>query len=116
MEAALNLMRRISPKQSETALSALLALLPSHSSELLSQVDQPLQVFFFPSIFPLYKIDMMMIFFFSHLYHSFKFLFSLTCIGFRVEVNFGLYCLRCARNHGSRFVSSRESVKGFVLK
>ncbi|XP_020575462.1 probable F-actin-capping protein subunit beta [Phalaenopsis equestris] len=44
MEAALDLMRRISPNQSETALSALLALLPNHSSELLSQVDQPLQV------------------------------------------------------------------------
>ncbi|KAK8921058.1 putative F-actin-capping protein subunit beta [Platanthera zijinensis] len=44
MEAAMDLMRRISPNQSETALSALLALLPHHSSELLSQVDQPLQV------------------------------------------------------------------------
>lgn len=40
----MDLMRRISPNQSETALSALLALLPQHSSELLSQVDQPLQV------------------------------------------------------------------------
>ncbi|KAI0495417.1 hypothetical protein KFK09_021718 [Dendrobium nobile] len=44
MEAAMDLMRRISPNQGETALSALLAILPSHSSELLSQVDQPLQV------------------------------------------------------------------------
>ncbi|PKA59457.1 putative F-actin-capping protein subunit beta [Apostasia shenzhenica] len=45
MEAAMDLMRRISPNQSETALSALLNLLPHHSSELLSQVDQPLQIF-----------------------------------------------------------------------
>ncbi|EEF35273.1 probable F-actin-capping protein subunit beta [Ricinus communis] len=44
MEAAMGLMRRIHPKQSETALSALLSLLPHHSSDLLSQVDQPLQV------------------------------------------------------------------------
>ncbi|KAL2519852.1 putative F-actin-capping protein subunit beta [Forsythia ovata] len=44
MEAAMGLMRRIPPKQSETALSALLSLLPQHSSDLLSQVDQPLQV------------------------------------------------------------------------
>ncbi|KAL8514243.1 hypothetical protein ACS0TY_013388 [Phlomoides rotata] len=44
MEAALGLMRRIPPKHSEAALSALLSLLPHHSSDLLSQVDQPLQV------------------------------------------------------------------------
>ncbi|KAK6138838.1 hypothetical protein DH2020_027425 [Rehmannia glutinosa] len=44
MEAAMGLMRRIPPKHSETALSALLSLLPHHSSDLLSQVDQPLQV------------------------------------------------------------------------
>ncbi|XP_077224279.1 subunits of heterodimeric actin filament capping protein Capz superfamily [Tasmannia lanceolata] len=44
MEAAMDLMRRISPNDSETALSALLSLLPHHSSHLLSQVDQPLQV------------------------------------------------------------------------
>uniref|UniRef100_A0A6V7QVY6 F-actin-capping protein subunit beta n=1 Tax=Ananas comosus var. bracteatus TaxID=296719 RepID=A0A6V7QVY6_ANACO len=44
MDAAMDLMRRISPKQSETALSALLSLLPHHSADLLSQVDQPLQV------------------------------------------------------------------------
>ncbi|KAG2662976.1 hypothetical protein I3843_16G006300 [Carya illinoinensis] len=44
MEAAMGLMRRIPPKHTETALSALLSLLPHHSSELLSQVDQPLQV------------------------------------------------------------------------
>uniref|UniRef100_A0A2P2JHK9 F-actin-capping protein subunit beta n=2 Tax=Rhizophora mucronata TaxID=61149 RepID=A0A2P2JHK9_RHIMU len=44
MEAAMGLMRRIHPKQSETALSALLSLLPRHSSDLLSQVDLPLQV------------------------------------------------------------------------
>lgn len=48
MEAALGLMRRIHPKHSETALSALLGLLPHHSSDLLSQVDQPLQVSLFP--------------------------------------------------------------------
>lgn len=40
----MGLMRRIHPKHSETALSALLSLLPNHSSDLLSQVDQPLQV------------------------------------------------------------------------
>ncbi|PON48965.1 F-actin-capping protein subunit beta [Parasponia andersonii] len=45
MEAAMGLMRRIPPKHTETALSALLTLLPQHSSDLLSQVDQPLQVF-----------------------------------------------------------------------
>ncbi|KAK3230259.1 hypothetical protein Dsin_002140 [Dipteronia sinensis] len=45
MEAALGLMRRMPPKHSETALSALLSLLPHHSSDLLSQVDQPLQIF-----------------------------------------------------------------------
>jgi hypothetical protein len=50
MEAAMGLMRRIHPKQSETALSALLSLLPHHSSDLLSQVDQPLQVLS-PSLF-----------------------------------------------------------------
>ncbi|CAI0396286.1 unnamed protein product [Linum tenue] len=44
MEAALGLMRRIPPKHSVTALSALVSLLPNHSSDLLSQVDQPLQV------------------------------------------------------------------------
>ncbi|OAY58541.1 probable F-actin-capping protein subunit beta [Manihot esculenta] len=44
MEAAMGLMRRIHPKQSETALSALINLLPHHSSDLLSQVDQALQV------------------------------------------------------------------------
>ncbi|XXG61336.1 hypothetical protein AAC387_Pa04g3022 [Persea americana] len=44
MEAAMDLMRRISPNHTETALSALLTLLPQHSSDLLSQVDQPLQV------------------------------------------------------------------------
>lgn len=40
----MGLMRRIPPQQTETALSALLSLLPDHSSDLLSQVDQPLQV------------------------------------------------------------------------
>ncbi|KAI7982076.1 CTP synthase, partial [Camellia lanceoleosa] len=40
----MGLMRRIPPKHTETALSALLSLLPDHSSHLLSQVDQPLQV------------------------------------------------------------------------
>ncbi|XP_051139477.1 probable F-actin-capping protein subunit beta [Andrographis paniculata] len=44
MDAAMGLMRRIPPKHSEAALSALLSLLPHHSSDLLSQVDQPLQV------------------------------------------------------------------------
>ncbi|XP_050105421.1 probable F-actin-capping protein subunit beta isoform X2 [Malus sylvestris] len=46
MEAAMGLMRRMRrmpPKHTETALSALLFLLPQHSSDLLSQVDQPLQ-------------------------------------------------------------------------
>jgi F-actin capping protein, beta subunit len=49
MEAALDLMRRISPKKSETALSALLSLLPHYSADLLSQVDLPLQVIILPS-------------------------------------------------------------------
>ncbi|KAM7507958.1 hypothetical protein LguiA_018411 [Lonicera macranthoides] len=44
MEAAMGLMRRIPPKHIETALSALLGLLPDHATDLLSQVDQPLQV------------------------------------------------------------------------
>ncbi|CAK9174176.1 unnamed protein product [Ilex paraguariensis] len=44
MEAAMGLMRRMPPKHAETALSALLSLLPEHSSDLLSQIDQPLQV------------------------------------------------------------------------
>ncbi|CAK9155520.1 unnamed protein product [Ilex paraguariensis] len=44
MEAAMGLMRRMPPKHAETALSALLSVLPEHSSDLLSQVDQPLQV------------------------------------------------------------------------
>ncbi|XP_020519210.1 probable F-actin-capping protein subunit beta isoform X2 [Amborella trichopoda] len=44
MEAAMDLMRRMPPKQSQTALSSLLALLPEHSQELLSRVDQPLEV------------------------------------------------------------------------
>ncbi|KAJ4850523.1 hypothetical protein Tsubulata_029819 [Turnera subulata] len=44
MEGAMGLLRRIDPKQTDTALSALLSLLPHHSSDLLSQVDQPLQV------------------------------------------------------------------------
>ncbi|KAK6257989.1 hypothetical protein QUC31_001448 [Theobroma cacao] len=44
MEAAMGLMRRMPPRHSETALSALLSLLPQHSSDLLSQVDLPLQV------------------------------------------------------------------------
>ncbi|KAI8005984.1 putative F-actin-capping protein subunit beta [Camellia lanceoleosa] len=44
MEAEMGLMRRIPPKHTETALSAILSLLPDHSFHLLSQVDQPLQV------------------------------------------------------------------------
>ncbi|XP_042475300.1 probable F-actin-capping protein subunit beta [Macadamia integrifolia] len=44
MEAAMGLMRRIHPKKTETAISALLSLLPDQSSDLLSQIDQPLQV------------------------------------------------------------------------
>lgn len=40
----MGLMRRMPPKHTETALSALLSLLPHNSSDLLSQVDQPLQV------------------------------------------------------------------------
>ncbi|KAE9589115.1 hypothetical protein Lal_00000385 [Lupinus albus] len=44
MEAAMGLMRRIPAKHTDTALSALLSLMPNHSSDLLSQVDQPLQV------------------------------------------------------------------------
>ncbi|KAH7437851.1 hypothetical protein KP509_05G092200 [Ceratopteris richardii] len=44
MEAALGLMRRMPLSLSRTALSSLLLLLPDHSSELLSLVDQPLEV------------------------------------------------------------------------
>ncbi|CAN6484681.1 unnamed protein product [Victoria cruziana] len=44
MEAAMDLMRRMPPNQSEAALSSLLALLPQHSHDLLSRVDQPLQI------------------------------------------------------------------------
>ncbi|KAJ7564934.1 hypothetical protein O6H91_02G040400 [Diphasiastrum complanatum] len=44
MEAAMDLMRRMPPTQVDTALSSLLLLLPQYSSELLSRVDQPLQV------------------------------------------------------------------------
>lgn len=44
MEAALDLMRRMPPRQAEAALSALLSLLPHHADNLLSQIDQPLQV------------------------------------------------------------------------
>lgn len=54
MEAAMGLMRRIPPKHTETALSALLSLMPHHSSDLLSQVDQPLQVFLLFFIFPIH--------------------------------------------------------------
>ena len=40
----MGLMRRIHPKHTDAALSALLSLMPEHSSDLLAQVDQPLQV------------------------------------------------------------------------
>ncbi|GKC11841.1 probable F-actin-capping protein subunit beta, partial [Tanacetum coccineum] len=43
MEGAMGLMRRMPPKHTQTALSALLSLLPDHSSDLLSQIDHPLQ-------------------------------------------------------------------------
>ncbi|GKB00441.1 probable F-actin-capping protein subunit beta [Tanacetum coccineum] len=42
MEGAMGLMRRMPPKHTQTALSALLSLLPDHSADLLSQIDQPL--------------------------------------------------------------------------
>jgi len=45
MEAAMDLMRRMPPASAETALNALLSLLPDHSLDLLSQVDLPLQVY-----------------------------------------------------------------------
>jgi capping protein beta len=44
MEAAMDLMRWMPPRSAETALNALLSLLPDHSLDLLSQVDLPLQV------------------------------------------------------------------------
>ncbi|GKA48486.1 probable F-actin-capping protein subunit beta, partial [Tanacetum coccineum] len=44
MEGAMALMRRIPPKHTEKALNALISLLPTHSSHLLSQIDYPLQV------------------------------------------------------------------------
>ena len=40
----MDLMRRMPPASAETALNALLSLLPDHSLDLLSQVDLPLQV------------------------------------------------------------------------
>ncbi len=46
MEAAMDLMRRMPPAECQQALASLLALLPSQSPELLSRVDQPLQVLF----------------------------------------------------------------------
>ncbi|XP_078444722.1 subunits of heterodimeric actin filament capping protein Capz superfamily [Wolffia australiana] len=46
MEPAMDLMRRMPPKQAETALSALLSLLPDHADDLLSQIDLPLRVLF----------------------------------------------------------------------
>jgi hypothetical protein len=63
MEAAIDLMRRMPPRSAETALNALLSLLPDHSLDLLSQVDLPLQVFLlrrrpsrFGSLRPLVRI------------------------------------------------------------
>jgi hypothetical protein len=44
MDAAMDLMRRMPPGSADTALNALLQLLPDHSLDLLSQVDLPLQV------------------------------------------------------------------------
>jgi capping protein beta len=40
----MDLMRRMPPAECQQALASLLALLPSQSPELLSRVDQPLQV------------------------------------------------------------------------
>lgn len=57
----MGLMRRMPPKHSETALSALLSLLPDHSSDLLSQVDQPLQVFLLSLGFPNSQIDLFLL-------------------------------------------------------
>lgn len=57
----MGLMRRMPPKHSETALSALLSLLPDHSSDLLSQVDQPLQVFVLSLGFPNSQIDLFLL-------------------------------------------------------
>eukprot|EP00937_MAST-01D_sp_MAST-1D-sp2_P003539 g3539.t1 len=42
--SALNIMRRMPPKDIEDNLSGLLNLVPEHSDELLQRVDQPLQV------------------------------------------------------------------------
>nr|GEZ10652.1 probable F-actin-capping protein subunit beta [Tanacetum cinerariifolium] len=44
MKGAIGLMRRIPPKHTEKALNALISLLPTHSSHLLSQIDYSLQV------------------------------------------------------------------------
>lgn len=49
----MDLTRRMPPSLSQQALESLLALLPAHSSELLSQSDQPLQVGFFSFSFSL---------------------------------------------------------------
>ena len=50
----MDLTRRMPPSLSQQALESLLALLPAHSSELLSQSDQPLQVEFFSFSFSLF--------------------------------------------------------------
>ena len=62
----MGLMRRIPPKHTETALSALLSLLPHHFSDLLSQVDQPLQVSLSPFlIFNIFLFFLVALFFFG---------------------------------------------------
>ncbi|EFJ21602.1 hypothetical protein SELMODRAFT_102808 [Selaginella moellendorffii] len=43
MDAAMDLIRRMPPAEVEMALASLLVLLPDHSADLLSKVDQPLQ-------------------------------------------------------------------------
>ncbi|KAL2632753.1 hypothetical protein R1flu_004232 [Riccia fluitans] len=44
MDAAMDLMRRMPPVEAENALLSLVELLPHHSQDLLSRVDQPLKV------------------------------------------------------------------------
>jgi len=44
LKAALNIMRRMPPAQTETSLSGLISLVPDLTDELLQRVDQPLKV------------------------------------------------------------------------
>ncbi|KAI7998507.1 CTP synthase [Camellia lanceoleosa] len=98
MKAEMGLMRRIPPKHTETALSALLSLLPDHSSHLLSQVDQPLQVL----------ISHVMSLFFTSIRFFFVFL-RFVCVNTAVTFQFAfLYLNRCSSSNGAAWISPRS--------